>query len=183
MLNMTRDELFDKADAHAFFDAIPGLKKWLVFWESDHDVWKIGDLVLRIPARRPDPSPARRTHPRAPAERRSSRQARRAPGLRVGRLGPPDLELRPLLLSDDAATLIRSVVAAYPASPLTHGSSSGSGCTTSARRCETARRGTTADNQRPPTLASETATPDGLYWTWLHRGVAQQNLTRTGALQ
>ena len=39
ILNMTRDELFDKSDAHAFFDAIPGLKKRLMFWESDHNAW------------------------------------------------------------------------------------------------------------------------------------------------
>ena len=31
-----------------------------------------------------------------------------------GRLGPPDLELQPLLASDDATALIRSVVDAYP---------------------------------------------------------------------
>jgi pimeloyl-ACP methyl ester carboxylesterase len=39
MLNMTRDDLFRTADAHLFFDAIPGRRKRLMFWEGDHDDW------------------------------------------------------------------------------------------------------------------------------------------------
>lgn len=39
MLNMTQDEVFRTQDAHAFFDAIPGRRKRLVFWEGDHDDW------------------------------------------------------------------------------------------------------------------------------------------------
>lgn len=36
MLNMTRDEIFPVAGAHEFFDAIPGRKKRIMFWEGDH---------------------------------------------------------------------------------------------------------------------------------------------------
>ena len=39
MLNLTKDEIFRADDAHLFFDAIPGRRKRLVFWESDHDDW------------------------------------------------------------------------------------------------------------------------------------------------
>ena len=37
MLNMTQDQLFRSEDAHLFFDAIPGRRKRLMFWEGDHD--------------------------------------------------------------------------------------------------------------------------------------------------
>jgi pimeloyl-ACP methyl ester carboxylesterase len=36
MLNMTKDEVFSTEGTHAFFDAIPGRKKRLMFWEGDH---------------------------------------------------------------------------------------------------------------------------------------------------
>jgi pimeloyl-ACP methyl ester carboxylesterase len=39
MFNMTQDEVFRTADTHVFFDAIPGRKKRLMFWEGDHDDW------------------------------------------------------------------------------------------------------------------------------------------------
>ncbi|MGH9228915.1 MAG: hypothetical protein ACRD07_09335 [Acidimicrobiales bacterium] len=39
MLNMTQDEVFTTDGGHAFFDAIPGPKKRLMFWEGDHDSW------------------------------------------------------------------------------------------------------------------------------------------------
>ena len=39
MLNMTRDEVFRIEDVHAFFDAVPGRRKRLMFWEGDHDDW------------------------------------------------------------------------------------------------------------------------------------------------
>jgi pimeloyl-ACP methyl ester carboxylesterase len=39
MLNMTQDEVFRTEDTHAFFDAIPGRRKRLMFWEGDHDDW------------------------------------------------------------------------------------------------------------------------------------------------
>lgn len=36
MLNMTQDATFPVAGTHEFFDAIPGRKKRLMFWEGDH---------------------------------------------------------------------------------------------------------------------------------------------------
>jgi dienelactone hydrolase len=39
MLNMTKDELFRTEDTHLFFDAIPGRKKRLMFWENEHNNW------------------------------------------------------------------------------------------------------------------------------------------------
>lgn len=36
LLNMTKDETFPVAGVHEFFDAIPGRKKRLMFWEGDH---------------------------------------------------------------------------------------------------------------------------------------------------
>ena len=39
MVNMTQDQLFRTDDTHLFFDAIPGQRKRLMFWESDHDNW------------------------------------------------------------------------------------------------------------------------------------------------
>lgn len=36
MINMTQDETFPVAGVHEFFDAIPGRKKRLMFWEGDH---------------------------------------------------------------------------------------------------------------------------------------------------
>jgi dienelactone hydrolase len=36
MLNMTLDDLFSTEGTHAFFDAIPGRKKRLMFWEGAH---------------------------------------------------------------------------------------------------------------------------------------------------
>jgi dienelactone hydrolase len=36
MLNMTKDEIFSVEGTHAFFDAIPGRKKRLMFWEGAH---------------------------------------------------------------------------------------------------------------------------------------------------
>lgn len=36
MLNMTQDEIFPVEGTHAFFDAIPGRKKRLIFWEGNH---------------------------------------------------------------------------------------------------------------------------------------------------
>ncbi len=39
MLNMTQDEIFPTEGTHAFFDAIPGRKKRLMFWEGDHHGW------------------------------------------------------------------------------------------------------------------------------------------------
>jgi pimeloyl-ACP methyl ester carboxylesterase len=36
MLNMTQDDLFPVAGAHELFDAVPGRKKRLMFWEGDH---------------------------------------------------------------------------------------------------------------------------------------------------
>jgi hypothetical protein len=39
MLNLTQDEVVRTEDTHAFFDAIPGRRKRLMFWEGDHDDW------------------------------------------------------------------------------------------------------------------------------------------------
>ena len=39
MLNMTQDQFFRTQDTHRFFDAIPGQRKRLMFWEGDHDGW------------------------------------------------------------------------------------------------------------------------------------------------
>ena len=39
MLNMNRDDIFPVGGTHAFFDAIPGSKKQLVFWEGAHNDW------------------------------------------------------------------------------------------------------------------------------------------------
>lgn len=39
MLNMTKDAIFRTEDTHVFFDAIPGRRKRLMFWEGDHDDW------------------------------------------------------------------------------------------------------------------------------------------------
>ena len=39
MINMTQDQLFRTENTHLFFDAIPGQRKRLMFWESDHDHW------------------------------------------------------------------------------------------------------------------------------------------------
>jgi len=36
LLNMTKDETFPVAGVHRFFDAIPGRKKRLMFWEGNH---------------------------------------------------------------------------------------------------------------------------------------------------
>jgi pimeloyl-ACP methyl ester carboxylesterase len=36
MINMTQDETFPVAGTHEFFDAIPGHKKRLMFWEGNH---------------------------------------------------------------------------------------------------------------------------------------------------
>src|SRR3954467_516897 len=36
MINMTQDETFPVEGVHAFFDAIPGRKKRLMFWEGNH---------------------------------------------------------------------------------------------------------------------------------------------------
>jgi len=36
LLNMTKDDAFPVAGVHEFFDAIPGRKKRLMFWEGDH---------------------------------------------------------------------------------------------------------------------------------------------------
>lgn len=36
MLNMTKDDTFGVAGVHAFFDAVPGRKKRLMFWEGGH---------------------------------------------------------------------------------------------------------------------------------------------------
>lgn len=36
MLNMTQDSIFPREGTLAFFDAIPGRKKRLMFWEGDH---------------------------------------------------------------------------------------------------------------------------------------------------
>jgi pimeloyl-ACP methyl ester carboxylesterase len=36
MVNMTQDEIFSTEGTHAFFDAIPGRKKRLMFWEGAH---------------------------------------------------------------------------------------------------------------------------------------------------
>lgn len=37
MLNVTHDEFFRTEDAHLFFDAVPGRRKRITFWEGDHD--------------------------------------------------------------------------------------------------------------------------------------------------
>lgn len=39
MINVTQDQLFRTEDTHQFFDAIPGDRKRLILWESDHDHW------------------------------------------------------------------------------------------------------------------------------------------------
>ncbi len=39
MLNMTRDEIFPIEGTHALFDAIPGRRKRLMFWEGEHNDW------------------------------------------------------------------------------------------------------------------------------------------------
>lgn len=39
MVNKTEDELFSRADVHELFDAIPGSRKQLTFWDGPHDEW------------------------------------------------------------------------------------------------------------------------------------------------
>jgi len=39
MVNATRDEQFPTEGTHAFFDAIPGERKTLLFWEGGHADW------------------------------------------------------------------------------------------------------------------------------------------------
>ena len=39
MLNMTQDDCFSTANTHLFFDAIPGRKKRLMFWDNEHNHW------------------------------------------------------------------------------------------------------------------------------------------------
>lgn len=39
MLNMTRDEIFPTVGTHSLFDAIPGRRKRLMFWEGEHNDW------------------------------------------------------------------------------------------------------------------------------------------------
>jgi hypothetical protein len=41
MINMTKDDIFRTEETHAFFDAIPGRRKRLMFWEGDHDDWPV----------------------------------------------------------------------------------------------------------------------------------------------
>ena len=48
MLNMTRDEIFRTEDTHLFFDAIPGRRKRLMFWEGDHDDWPAEAIHLSV---------------------------------------------------------------------------------------------------------------------------------------
>jgi hypothetical protein len=48
MLNMTQDQLFRTDDTHCFFDAIPGRRKRLMFWESDHDDWPAEAIRLSV---------------------------------------------------------------------------------------------------------------------------------------
>ncbi|CAN5686760.1 hypothetical protein BH24ACT4_BH24ACT4_12470 [soil metagenome] len=39
MLNMTKDGVFPTEGTHALFDAIPGRRKRLMFWEGEHNDW------------------------------------------------------------------------------------------------------------------------------------------------
>jgi len=39
MLNVTRDDVFRTEEVHAFFDAVPGRRKRLMFWDGAHDEW------------------------------------------------------------------------------------------------------------------------------------------------
>lgn len=39
MTSMTGDEIFRTEDTHAFFAAIPGRRKRLMFWDGDHNRW------------------------------------------------------------------------------------------------------------------------------------------------
>ena len=39
MINMSKDDVFATEDTHAFFDAVPGRDKRLMFWEGRHDEW------------------------------------------------------------------------------------------------------------------------------------------------
>lgn len=48
MLSMTRDEIFRTEDTHLFFDAIPGRRKRLMFWDGDHDDWPAEAIHLSV---------------------------------------------------------------------------------------------------------------------------------------
>jgi pimeloyl-ACP methyl ester carboxylesterase len=48
MINMTQDEIFRRDDTHAFFDAIPGRRKRLVFWEGGHEDWPVEAIEVSI---------------------------------------------------------------------------------------------------------------------------------------
>lgn len=39
MLNVTHDDVFRTEDTHAFFNAIPGRRKRLMYWPGQHDDW------------------------------------------------------------------------------------------------------------------------------------------------
>jgi pimeloyl-ACP methyl ester carboxylesterase len=60
MLNMTRDDLCPPSGALELFDAIPGARKRLTFWEGDHDhvppelVGHLRDFVRQSLAEEPD---------------------------------------------------------------------------------------------------------------------------------
>jgi pimeloyl-ACP methyl ester carboxylesterase len=48
MINKTHDEFFPVEEVHRFFDAVPGKRKRLMFWEGDHDDWPIEAIDLSI---------------------------------------------------------------------------------------------------------------------------------------
>lgn len=48
MTNVTGDEIFRTEDSHAFFDAIPGRRKRLVFWDGRHDDWSPEAIRLSV---------------------------------------------------------------------------------------------------------------------------------------
>ena len=48
MVNMTGDEVFRTEDTHLFFEAVPGRRKRLMFWEGDHDDWPAEAIRLSV---------------------------------------------------------------------------------------------------------------------------------------
>jgi dienelactone hydrolase len=44
MMNVNRDALFPAEGTHRFFDAIPGRRKRLTFWDGSHDDWPVEAL-------------------------------------------------------------------------------------------------------------------------------------------
>jgi hypothetical protein len=60
MINVSRDEVFPAAGSLGVFNAIPGQRKRLVFWDGGHSDWPaeaISDSIAFINARLGDSRP------------------------------------------------------------------------------------------------------------------------------